>query len=118
MKTLNSNNKNILDEIFLVINKRADELKVQSLSKNNITDNPKIVSYTQKLMLSGIERVSQKLGEEAVETVIASLKGTKQDIIAESSDLLYHLLVLWKMSNISPDEVYNELAKRNKLLDS
>lgn len=109
-KKINSNKKQyILDEIYEVISIRAEELKQNSILNNKLLK----YSYTQKLISSGINRVAQKLGEEAVETVIASINGTKQELISESSDLLYHLLVLWKVSNISPDEVYEELEKRN-----
>ncbi len=57
-------------------------------------------------------KIAQKLGEEAVETVIAATMGDNQQIIDESADLLYHLLVIWAASGITPDDVWAELAAR------
>ena len=69
-------------------------------------------SYTAQLLAGGTDRIAQKLGEEAVETVIAGTKGDRAAVISESADLLYHLLVLWADSGIAPDEVWAELAGR------
>ncbi len=69
-------------------------------------------SYNAKLIGDGIERCAKKLGEEAVETVIAAAAGKKDEIVTESADLLYHLLVLWAACGIAPDEVYRTLAAR------
>ena len=69
-------------------------------------------SYTARLLAEGADRIAQKLGEEAVETVIAGAKGDRSAVIAESADLLYHLLVLWAASGVSPGEVWAELAGR------
>lgn len=69
-------------------------------------------SYTAGLYADGPAKIAQKLGEEAVETVIASLDGEKADVIAESADLLYHLLVLWADREIPPGDVWAELARR------
>ena len=69
-------------------------------------------SYTAQLLAAGADIVAQKLGEEAVETVIAGAKGDRAAVVAESADLLYHLLVLWAASGIAPSEVWTELASR------
>lgn len=69
-------------------------------------------SYTARLFGAGAAKIAQKVGEEAVETVIASLNGQKRDITSESADLLYHLLVLWAYHGIDPAEVWAELARR------
>ena len=69
-------------------------------------------SYTAKLLSDGVERCAKKLGEEAVETVIAAAAGKHSEIITESADLLYHLLVLWAAAGIEPEEVYQTLAAR------
>ncbi len=69
-------------------------------------------SYTAKLFDKGTEKIAQKLGEEAVETVIAALAGKKKEITGESADLLYHLFVLWADAGVKPDDVWAELAKR------
>jgi phosphoribosyl-ATP pyrophosphohydrolase len=69
-------------------------------------------SYTADLLAKGPVGVAKKLGEEAVETVLAAATGDKDQTIYESADLLYHLLVLWAASGIAPDDVWAELARR------
>ncbi|HRJ60767.1 MAG TPA: phosphoribosyl-ATP diphosphatase [Azospirillaceae bacterium] len=69
-------------------------------------------SYTAKLFSRGAAKIAQKVGEEAVETVIEAVQGHKDGVVSESADLLYHLLVLWADAGISPDEVYAKLAAR------
>lgn len=69
-------------------------------------------SYTAKLFARGLPKIAQKLGEEAVETVIAALAETPDRVIGESADLLYHLLVLWAECDIEPYQVWNELETR------
>lgn len=69
-------------------------------------------SYTRKLLDAGIEKCAKKLGEEATETVIAATAGTKEQVVAESADLLYHLLVVLKARGVDLSEVYAELEKR------
>ena len=70
-------------------------------------------SYTARLIAEGIERVAQKVGEEAVETVIAAVAGHRQALIGEATDLLYHLLVLLQASGVEPEEITAELLKRH-----
>ena len=69
-------------------------------------------SYTRKLLDAGIEKCAKKLGEEATETVIAATAGSKEQVVAESADLLYHLLVVLKARGVNLSEVYAELEKR------
>ncbi len=69
-------------------------------------------SYTASLFAKGMERITQKCGEEAFETVIAALTKDNKAVVAESADLLYHLLVLWAQLNIHPDDVLAELSRR------
>lgn len=69
-------------------------------------------SYTAKLFSKGKAKIAQKLGEEAVETVIAAMQGEREEIAAESADLLYHLLVLWAETGVAPDDVWTILEKR------
>jgi len=71
-------------------------------------------SYTYKLASKGKERVFQKVGEEAVETLIALMKGDKREVVYESADLLYHLIVALEVSGVEVREVLEELAKRFK----
>lgn len=69
-------------------------------------------SWTVKLLDGGIEKSAKKLGEEAVETVIAALGQDDQALIGESADLLYHLLVVCIARNIALDDIMAELEKR------
>ena len=69
-------------------------------------------SYTAKLFSRGRAKIAQKLGEEAVEAVIELLREDKPALIAESADLVYHLLVAWSAAGIRPEEVWAELAHR------
>ena len=69
-------------------------------------------SYTAKLIAKGITSSSKKLGEEAVETVIAAVRGDKSEITNESADLLYHLLVVLRATNIPLTDVMAELERR------
>ena len=70
------------------------------------------VSYTASLLSKGVPKCAQKLGEEAVETVIAAISNDKVETKKEAADLLFHLLVLLRASNVSLDEVMGELAER------
>lgn len=82
-----------------------------------ITDrkrNPKPGSYTNKLFDEGIIRMSQKVGEEAVEVVVASLSQSRDRQINEFCDLFYHMLVLMTELDISLYDVFAELEKRHK----
>ncbi len=69
-------------------------------------------SYTARLIAAGGPGIARKVGEEAVETVIARLSGTPADLVRESADLLYHLLVLWAEAGVAPEDVWAELARR------
>ncbi|MGQ9364867.1 phosphoribosyl-ATP diphosphatase [Azospirillum sp. ST 5-10] len=69
-------------------------------------------SYTAKLYARGTAKIAQKLGEEAVETVIEAMRGDRAKIAAESADLLYHLMVLWADAGVEPAEVWTLLQAR------
>lgn len=69
-------------------------------------------SYVAKLLSKGSMRAGKKVGEEAVEVAIASASGNRQEVISESADLLFHLLVLWQSQGINPTDVMNELKRR------
>ncbi|MBZ9980005.1 MULTISPECIES: phosphoribosyl-ATP diphosphatase [unclassified Mesorhizobium] len=69
-------------------------------------------SWTAKLYARGIEKAAQKLGEEAVETVIAAIKGDKHALVSESADLIYHWLVVLGISGVPLDDVLKELESR------
>ena len=74
--------------------------------------NPKEGSYTNFLLDKGIEKISKKVGEEAVEVVIASMADKKDEIVYESADLLYHLTVLLAEREVPLADVLEELIKR------
>ncbi len=76
--------------------------------------NPKPGSYTNKLMDSGINKVAQKVGEEAVELVIEAKDNDKEKFLGEAADLMYHYLVLLASKNHTLEEVVEVLKKRHK----
>ncbi len=71
-------------------------------------------SYTTKLFQKGVNKISQKVGEEAVETIIEAVGGTKDQFIYESSDLIYHLIVLLTYKRIRIEDLARELKARHK----
>ena len=70
------------------------------------------ISHSARLLSRGTAKVAQKFGEEAVECLIEATSGTHDGLIAESADVLYHLLVLWVNAGLRPDEVWAELQRR------
>jgi phosphoribosyl-ATP pyrophosphohydrolase len=92
----------ILDRLFAVIETRRGC--------------PPATSYTARLLAEGRTCIARKLGEEAVETVIAALAEDKRRLVAESADLIYHLLVLWSETEVRPQEVWAELARRRSVV--
>lgn len=71
-------------------------------------------SYTTKLFIKGVNKIAQKVGEEAVETVIEAVDGNRERFIYEASDLVYHLLVLLEHMGCSIADLEAELVKRHK----
>lgn len=90
----------ILDDLYATIQDR----------KATMPDN----SYTTELFNSGIDKIAQKVIEEAGETGLASLRDNKGNVINETSDLLYHLLVLLAEYGIGLNEIWDNLAERQK----
>ena len=72
-------------------------------------------SYTRKLLDKGAEHCAKKFGEEAIETVIAAVQDDRAHLIAESADVLFHLLVLLKSRGIAIDEVEAALGQRTAM---
>lgn len=93
-----TNEDDILKAVYQVILDR----------KANPTDN----SYTASLMRGGIDKILKKIGEESTEVVIAAKGGVQDEIVCETADLVFHLLVLLGHQNIPPEAVYNELRRR------
>ena len=69
-------------------------------------------SWTAKLVASGQQKAAKKLGEEAVETVIAAIEGDKAALMSETADLLYHLMVVLKIGGVALQDVMGELERR------
>jgi phosphoribosyl-ATP pyrophosphohydrolase len=88
----------ILDRLYEVVEAKRD-------------DDPE-KSYTAKLFKRGTGKIAQKVGEEAVETVIAATSEGPEDVASESADLLYHMMVLWADRGVTPEQVWETLAKR------
>lgn len=70
-------------------------------------------SYTTSLFQKGVNRIAQKVGEEALETVIEAVGGTDEKLLYEASDMLYHLTVLLAAKGLRIEQVAEELAKRH-----
>ena len=70
-------------------------------------------SYTTSLFKDGINRIAQKVGEEALEAVIEATNGTKEKLVYEASDMIYHLIVLLTSKGLRIEDVASELAKRH-----
>ena len=70
-------------------------------------------SYTTKLFNSGVNKMAQKVGEEALETVIEACNGTKEKLVYEGADMLYHLLVLLTEKGLRIEDLAKELMQRH-----
>jgi phosphoribosyl-ATP pyrophosphohydrolase len=88
----------VLDRLWSVVLSRRDA-------------NPAI-SHSARLLSRGTSKVAQKFGEEAVECLIEAVAGNRDALVAESADVLYHLLVMWVSLGVKPDEVWDELTRR------
>jgi phosphoribosyl-ATP pyrophosphohydrolase len=70
------------------------------------------VSHSARLLSRGTAKIAQKFGEEAVECLIEAVAGNHRELIGESADVLYHLLVMWVDAGVDPGEVWAELQRR------
>ncbi len=75
-------------------------------------EHPQEGSYTNYLLGKGVEKICKKVGEEASETIIAAVKGSKEEVTYEAADLLYHLMVLLFQQGVTLEDVWAELARR------
>jgi phosphoribosyl-ATP pyrophosphohydrolase len=73
------------------------------------------MSRTAKLMRAGRSKMAKKLAEEAIEVVIDAMNGERDAVIRESADLLYNLVVLWAEAGVRPNDVWTEMARRERL---
>jgi phosphoribosyl-ATP pyrophosphohydrolase len=78
-------------------------------------DNGAEGSRTAKLMREGMGKMAKKVAEEAVEVSLDAVAGNRDALILESADLIYNLAVLWAGSGITPDEVWEEMDRRERL---
>ncbi len=76
--------------------------------------NPRDDSYVCSLLQQGEDKILKKVGEEAVEVIVAAKGEDRQRVVEEAADVIYHLLVLLADCRIPVDEVWSELAKRRK----
>ncbi|QIQ41717.1 MAG: bifunctional phosphoribosyl-AMP cyclohydrolase/phosphoribosyl-ATP diphosphatase HisIE [Buchnera aphidicola (Microlophium carnosum)] len=97
---LKENNINFLFRLEKIIEDRKNKFSTHS--------------YTSSLYESGTSRIAQKVGEEAVETILAAMKKDSNELINESSDLIYHLIVLLHDQNLNLNIVLDNLKKRRK----
>ena len=86
--------------------------QLQQLIESKKDSNPSL-SYTAKLFSQGIEEIQKKFGEESIELIIASNQDNKKNVINETADVLYHLLVLLSEKSVSLKEVISELERRS-----
>ncbi|WP_130730615.1 phosphoribosyl-ATP diphosphatase [Komagataeibacter xylinus] len=70
------------------------------------------VSHSARLLARGRRKIAQKFGEEAVECLIEAVAGNREELISESADVLYHLIVMWVDAGVKPAEVWAELLRR------
>ena len=75
--------------------------------------NPKPGSYTNSLLNAGLDEITKKVGEEAIEVIIAAQHQGNERLISEMADLTYHCLVLIAQMGLSPDDVATELQRRH-----
>lgn len=87
-----------LDELFAIVEERRG--------------GDAATSYVAKSFAKGRAKLAQKVGEEAVETVIAAMAADKAGVVAESADLLFHLTMLWAEAGVAPAEVMAALESR------
>ena len=85
--------------------------RLWSVVMSRRTANP-AASHSARLLSRGTAKVAQKFGEESVECLIEAVAGNRDAVVAESADVLYHLIVLWVASGIHPNEVWDELKRR------
>jgi phosphoribosyl-AMP cyclohydrolase / phosphoribosyl-ATP pyrophosphohydrolase len=97
---VNQGNVQFLSDLQNLISKRKEEMPEGS--------------YTTSLFRSGIRKISQKVGEEAVETIIGAMANDDENFIYETADLMYHLMVLLASKGYTIENVVDELQKRHK----
>ena len=90
------------------------ELKKQYETAVDRKNNPEERSYTTYLFNKGLEKILKKVGEESTEVIIASLNGSKEELVGEINDLIYHVLVLMVEKGITLEDVEAEMVRRSQ----
>ena len=90
------------------------ELKKQYETAVDRKNNPEEGSYTTYLFNKGLEKILKKVGEESTEVIIASLNGSKEELVGEINDLIYHVLVLMVEKGITLEDVEAEMVRRSQ----
>lgn len=90
----------ILEELYTIIEDRKEKMPKDS--------------YVSSLFSEGMDRIIQKVGEESTEVIIAAKNESKQRVISEVADLLFHLLVMLSYLGITPSDIYEELSNRRR----
>ena len=97
--------------LFDVLNNLYVEIEKRGANLGDVTEK----SYTNYLLTKGVDKICKKIGEESAETIIAAKNADKQELVGESSDLIYHLLVLLFNQGVRPKDIYGELGLRRKV---
>ncbi len=97
-QTVGDSSSSVLDRLWAVVVSRRDA--------------DPTISHSARLLSRGVPKVAQKFGEESVECLIEAVSGNKGGVIAESADVLYHLIVMWVASGVTPEDVWAELERR------
>lgn len=90
------------------------ELRKQYETAVDRKNNPEEGSYTTYLFNKGLEKILKKVGEESTEVIIASLNGSKEELVGEINDLIYHVLVLMVEKGITLEDVEEEMVRRSQ----
>ena len=90
------------------------ELRKQYETAVDRKNNPEEGSYTTYLFNKGLEKILKKVGEESTEVIIASLNGSKEELVGEINDLIYHVLVLMLEKGITLEDVEAEMVRRSQ----
>jgi phosphoribosyl-ATP pyrophosphohydrolase len=98
LETLRDAGGGVLDRLWNVVMSRRDA--------------DRTISHSARLLSRGPAKVAQKFGEEAVECLIEAVRGDHDAVVAESADVLYHLVVVWVSTGVAPEEVWAELVRR------
>lgn len=95
-----------------MLDNELEKLYKDICSKKNVSSK---ISYTAKLFKKGRKKILKKLGEEASELIIGASYDDRDNVVYESVDVLYHMLVLWSEMGIDIGEIESEISKRSRI---